>query len=40
MFDALLTLIAFVLLWAMVAGLGVMLEQAFERTMIDWKDDE
>lgn len=38
MLDALLTLVAFVLLWAMVAGLGVMLDAAFERSMVDWED--
>lgn len=40
MLDALLTLVAFVLLYAMVCGLGVMLDAAFERSLIDWKDDE
>jgi hypothetical protein len=40
MLNALLTLLAFVLLYLLVGGLGVMLEQAFERSLIDWKDNE
>lgn len=38
MLDALCVLLAFVLLWLMVCGLGVMLDAAFERTMVDWED--
>lgn len=40
MLDALLTLVAFVLLWLMVCGLGVMLDAAFERSLMDWEDDD